>query len=144
MSTLGWALLTAGGTVALIDLVLASATIGRLLPRVARDRAGAVRGPLAWLLTALIRGYQLTISPLIGPCCRFHPTCSHYGIEAIETHGALRGSWLTVKRIARCQPWGTSGLDFEPQRMRDDARWWLPWRYGLWRGSNAEPPAVSG
>jgi uncharacterized protein len=71
------------------------------------------------VLKYLIRGYQLTISPLIGPCCRFHPTCSHYGIEAIETHGALRGSWLTLKRIARCHPFHEGGFDPVPKHSHD-------------------------
>jgi putative membrane protein insertion efficiency factor len=71
------------------------------------------------VLKYLIRGYQLAISPLIGPCCRFHPTCSQYGIEAIETHGALRGSWLTVKRIARCHPFHEGGFDPVPKHSHD-------------------------
>jgi putative membrane protein insertion efficiency factor len=71
------------------------------------------------VLKYLIRGYQLTISPMIGPCCRFYPTCSHYGLEAIETHGALRGSWLTVKRIARCHPFHEGGFDPVPKHSHD-------------------------
>jgi len=66
------------------------------------------------LLKYLIRGYQLTISPMIGPCCRFYPTCSHYGMEAIEKHGALRGSWLTIRRISRCHPFHEGGFDPVP------------------------------
>jgi len=68
------------------------------------------------LLVALIRGYQVLLSPLLGGACRFEPTCSHYGIEAITTHGSIRGGWLTVKRIARCQPFGGSGFDPVPPR----------------------------
>lgn len=66
------------------------------------------------LLTTAIRFYQYTISPLTPPSCRFVPTCSQYGIEAIRKHGALKGSWLTVKRICRCHPWGGSGYDPVP------------------------------
>ena len=71
------------------------------------------------VLKYLIRGYQLTISPMIGPCCRFYPTCSHYGLEAIETHGALRGTWLAVKRISRCHPFHEGGFDPVPKHTHD-------------------------
>ena len=60
---------------------------------------------------ALIKIYQWIISPILGPKCRFTPTCSQYGIEALKKHGLFRGVWLTVKRIARCHPWGGSGYD---------------------------------
>ena len=63
---------------------------------------------------ALIRVYQLVISPLIGSKCRYTPTCSHYGIEALKKYGLLKGAWLTVKRIARCHPWGGHGYDPVP------------------------------
>lgn len=66
------------------------------------------------VLVYLIRGYQLAISPLLGPRCRFYPSCSHYAMEAIETHGAMRGTWLTVKRIARCHPLNDGGFDPVP------------------------------
>jgi putative membrane protein insertion efficiency factor len=66
------------------------------------------------VLKILIRGYQYVISPMIGPCCRFHPTCSHYAIEALERHGTLRGIWLTTKRIGRCHPWHEGGFDPVP------------------------------
>ncbi|HEY6124428.1 MAG TPA: membrane protein insertion efficiency factor YidD [Steroidobacteraceae bacterium] len=66
------------------------------------------------VLKLLIRGYQLAISPLLGPRCRFYPSCSHYAIEAIETHGATRGVWLTAKRISRCHPWHEGGFDPVP------------------------------
>jgi putative membrane protein insertion efficiency factor len=54
----------------------------------------------------LIRGYQWLLSPLLGSNCRFHPTCSEYAIEALRTHGLARGSWLALRRIGRCHPWG--------------------------------------
>jgi hypothetical protein len=66
------------------------------------------------LLIALIRFYQGALSPLLRPSCRFTPTCSQYGIEAIRKHGAIRGGWLTLKRIARCHPWGGHGHDPVP------------------------------
>ncbi|OGI37403.1 MAG: membrane protein insertion efficiency factor YidD [Candidatus Muproteobacteria bacterium RBG_16_64_10] len=68
------------------------------------------------LLSLPIRAYQLLISPLLGPSCRFHPSCSHYAIEAIETHGAGRGLWLSARRIARCHPWCEGGHDPVPPR----------------------------
>lgn len=71
---------------------------------------------MRWLLRGLIRGYQLFISPLLGPRCRFYPTCSHYALEAIETHGALHGSWLALRRVLRCHPWNPGGLDPVPPR----------------------------
>ncbi len=66
------------------------------------------------LFIAIIRFYQGALSPLLRPSCRFTPTCSQYGIEAIKKHGALRGGWLTLKRIARCHPWGGHGHDPVP------------------------------
>ena len=63
---------------------------------------------------ALIKIYQWIISPVLGPKCRFTPTCSQYGIEALKKHGVFKGIWLTVKRISRCHPWGGSGYDPVP------------------------------
>ena len=71
---------------------------------------------MRFVLKILIRAYQLVLSPLIGPCCRFYPSCSHYAIEAIESHGSLRGAWLTLKRISRCHPWHEAGFDPVPGR----------------------------
>ena len=71
------------------------------------------------VLKYLIRGYQLAISPMFGPRCRFYPSCSHYGLEAIETHGALRGTWLAVKRISRCHPFHEGGFDPVPKHTHD-------------------------
>jgi len=66
------------------------------------------------VLLALIEGYRLTLSPLIGGQCRFHPTCSRYAREAIERHGTLRGTWLALRRILRCHPWHPGGFDPVP------------------------------
>ena len=68
------------------------------------------------LLVGVIRLYQRAISPLFAPRCRFHPTCSTYAMEAIATHGAARGTWLALKRIARCHPWNPGGIDPVPER----------------------------
>lgn len=62
----------------------------------------------------LIRLYQITLSPFIGQSCRYIPTCSNYGIEAIQKYGAIKGGWLTLKRILSCNPWGGSGYDPVP------------------------------
>lgn len=70
--------------------------------------------PLARLLALPVRAYQLVLSPLLGSSCRYQPTCSAYALEALEKHGALKGSWLAARRIARCHPWGGSGVDNVP------------------------------
>ena len=69
---------------------------------------------LSSFLIGCVRLYQMTLSPIIGPCCRFEPTCSKYCIEAIRVHGPYYGSWLTVKRLLRCRPFGPSGYDPVP------------------------------
>ncbi len=66
------------------------------------------------LLMGLIRVYQLTISPLIGPTCKYYPSCSHYGLEAVRRHGALRGTVLAGWRVLRCNPWSHGGVDEVP------------------------------
>ena len=90
----------------------------------ARTSAGAAqpdRRALRWWLTRplvlLLRAYQLTLSPLLGANCRFVPSCSQYGIEALERFGVLRGGWLTVRRVLRCRPGGGSGYDPVPERV---------------------------
>lgn len=70
--------------------------------------------PLTKLLIALIRLYQITLSPWLGKGCRYTPTCSNYGIEALEKYGAFKGGWLTIKRVLSCNPWGGSGYDPVP------------------------------
>ena len=69
---------------------------------------------LATFIFSLIRFYQILISPLLPAHCRFYPTCSNYGINAVRYHGGVRGGWMTIKRICRCHPWGGSGIDFVP------------------------------
>ena len=63
----------------------------------------------------MLRVYQVTLSKWIGPCCRYYPSCSDYCVEAISCHGVLRGSWLGVKRVCRCHPWGDGGVDLVPE-----------------------------
>jgi putative membrane protein insertion efficiency factor len=72
--------------------------------------------PAQRLLIALIRLYQLALSPFIGNQCRFTPTCSQYAREAVERHGALKGSWLALRRVGRCHPWHPGGHDPVPPR----------------------------
>ena len=69
---------------------------------------------LAWILALPIKGYRLIFSPWVGRSCRFDPTCSAYALIALERHGAIKGSWLTVRRILRCHPWGSHGVDNVP------------------------------
>ena len=68
------------------------------------------------ILIGFIKLYQKVISPLTPPSCRFYPTCSHYGLEAIEKHGALKGSWLAVRRISKCHPFHKGGFDPVPRQ----------------------------
>ena len=68
----------------------------------------------SFLLIIPIKIYQIIISPLLGPSCRFTPTCSQYAVEAIQKYGPFKGSWLSLKRIIKCHPWGGSGYDPVP------------------------------
>ena len=69
---------------------------------------------MKYVLIWLLKGYRFAISPLYGQVCRYHPTCSAYALEAVQTHGALRGTWLSMRRVARCHPWAAGGLDPVP------------------------------
>ena len=68
-----------------------------------------------------VRAYQLCVSPMLPPACRHLPTCSEYAIEALQEHGALRGSWLSLRRVCRCHPLGSSGFDPVPARRGREA-----------------------
>jgi putative membrane protein insertion efficiency factor len=70
---------------------------------------------LRTILLALIRFYRKGVSPWLPPTCRFTPTCSGYGLEAVTRYGAMQGGWLTVRRLCRCHPWGGSGYDPVPE-----------------------------
>jgi putative membrane protein insertion efficiency factor len=69
---------------------------------------------LSFPFIVLIKLYQWVISPLLGPKCRFTPTCSHYALEALRKYGPFKGGWLSLRRIARCHPWGGHGVDPVP------------------------------
>jgi uncharacterized protein len=87
------------------------------LRHVARAGAGGPRTPVARRLVAAVRVYQREVSPKLPPgVCRFEPTCSHYAVEAIETHGARRGTWLAVRRLLRCRPGAARRADPVPAR----------------------------
>lgn len=69
---------------------------------------------VSWLIVMIIKLYQVTISPFFPATCRFTPTCSEFGVEAVKKHGAIKGTFLTIKRIGSCHPWGKSGYDPVP------------------------------
>jgi putative membrane protein insertion efficiency factor len=66
--------------------------------------------PLVWL----VRGYQMLVSPMLGPTCKFYPSCSAYAVQALRAHGAVRGTWLAGRRLLRCHPWSHGGVDHVP------------------------------
>jgi putative membrane protein insertion efficiency factor len=76
----------------------------------------------ARILIALLQGYRWLVSPWLGSSCRFHPSCSHYASEALATHGAWRGSWLALARVARCHPWHPGGFDPVPPLKTDRSK----------------------
>nr|WP_035830592.1 membrane protein insertion efficiency factor YidD [Kaistia adipata] len=87
----------------------------------------------------LIRLYKLMLSPFIGQNCRYLPTCSSYGEEAIRRHGLWAGGWMTLARFQRCGPFGASGYDPVPETPAPGASWYRPWRYGQWTGKHIDP-----
>lgn len=70
------------------------------------------------MLRAIVRAYRFFVSPMMAESCRFHPSCSAYAEEALQTHGALRGGWLSAKRLCRCGPWHPGGVDLVPAARR--------------------------
>jgi len=87
------------------------------------------------LLIALVRGYRLLLGPWLGGSCRFEPTCSAYAVQALQQHGAAKGSYLTLRRIARCQPWCDGGCDPVPAHV--------PGLFGGLKKSPTSPPESS-
>ena len=86
----------------------------------------------------LIQAYRHTLSPLIGWHCRHLPTCSEYADEAIGRFGLWAGGWMALARLLRCHPLGSSGLDLVPGALPRGSHWYLPWRYGRWRGTASD------
>ena len=70
--------------------------------------------PLAYIVSLPVRAYRMILSPWVGHGCRYQPTCSAYSLEALEKHGAIKGTYLTIRRIMRCHPWGGSDIDNVP------------------------------
>lgn len=85
----------------------------------------------------LVKAYRYSFAALAGFECRHLPTCSDYADEALDRHGLWAGGWMTLARLCRCHPWGTSGLDFVPAAPPPRACWFMPWRYGQWSTPNA-------
>lgn len=69
---------------------------------------------MKWLIIGVLRAYQTVISPMYGPVCRYHPSCSHYALQAVRRYGTFRGGWLAVRRVVRCNPWSFGGYDPVP------------------------------
>ena len=83
---------------------------------------GGSRNPLTWVLTGLVRGYQLIVSPWFAPRCRYYPSCSAYALGSLRAHGPITGTVLAIWRVLRCNPWSAGGVDEVPSREN------LPWR----------------
>jgi uncharacterized protein len=109
------------------------------LDRVLKTARGAPRRAARGMITV----YRYTFSPLIGMHCRHLPTCSDYADEAIARFGLWAGGWIALARLCRCHPGGTHGLDLVPRIVPANCRWYLPWRYGRWRGT-IHPEANAG
>lgn len=108
------------------------------VPPAAAPRSPAFR-PGVFLARVLIRLYRLVLSPLLPNACRYLPSCSAYGEEAIGRFGFWAGGWMTLARLLRCHPLGASGFDPVPDGAPAAARWWSPWRYGRWTGRHIDP-----
>ncbi|PTX00326.1 hypothetical protein C8N33_11032 [Pararhodobacter aggregans] len=85
-----------------------------MCPRPPPPRPRPLTSPAAWAVSLPVRAYRLLLSPWVGHGCRYQPTCSAYALEALALHGAVKGSWLTARRIASCHPWGGQGYDPVP------------------------------
>ncbi|MGH8892072.1 MAG: membrane protein insertion efficiency factor YidD [Actinomycetes bacterium] len=86
-----------------------------MTPAIARRVAAKARWAVVTILVLPIRAYQVVLSPLLGPRCRFYPSCSAYAVEALRTHGPVRGTLLAGRRLLRCHPWNPGGIDPVPR-----------------------------
>lgn len=104
---------------------------------------GLTRGP-ELAARGLIQAYRYTFSALVGAHCRHLPSCSAYADEAIGRFGLWAGGWMTLARLCRCHPFGTAGLDVVPAELPARSCWYLPWRYGRWRGTHVPRGTLPG
>jgi putative membrane protein insertion efficiency factor len=125
------------------NLFLVAFSDGKPVPTFPENALEVVRQAPRRAGSGLVRLYRHTLSGLIGYECRHLPTCSAYAEEAIGRFGLWAGAWMAFARLLRCHPFGTSGLDFVPTTPPAGARWYLPWRYGRWRGTDADPDEVT-
>jgi uncharacterized protein len=95
--------------------------------------------PFKWTAYVLIQFYRYTFSAFMGRNCRHAPSCSEFTRDAILQHGFWPGGWMGAGRIWRCGPGGTHGYDPVPESLPEQGRWYLPWRYGRWRGEKSGP-----
>jgi putative membrane protein insertion efficiency factor len=95
------------------------------------------------VLIAVMKAYRAVVSPLYGQVCKFHPTCSAYALEALEVHGAAKGSWLAMRRLVRCHPWSLGGYDPVPGSERE-SRWLARLEAEERSTSGAAVPSVRG
>jgi putative membrane protein insertion efficiency factor len=102
-----------------------------------RRTLGGVASLPRFLLVGLVIGYRRLISPLLGPRCRFYPSCSTYGLEALRVHGAVKGTALTVSRVCRCNPWNAGGVDHVPAKGA-----WTPEPYVSLESRDQVPPTA--
>jgi hypothetical protein len=103
--------------------------VHRITALIGKLTAAALRLPIVL--------YRYALKPFVGHNCRHLPTCSDYALDAIDKNGAWRGFWLTLSRLSRCHPWGTSGYDPAPD-IRAERHLWMPWRYGRWTAGQIE------
>jgi uncharacterized protein len=89
--------------------------------------------PLAFLAIAIVQIYRHSLSAFLGRQCRYQPSCSEYALDAFRLHGFWPGCFMAFARLCRCGPFGDHGFDPVPESLPAAARWWLPWRYGVWR-----------
>ena len=124
------------------NLFLVAFSDGKPVPTFPENALEVVRQAPRRAGSGLVKLYRYTLSGFVGYECRHLPTCSAYAEEAIGRFGLWPGAWMALARLLRCHPFGTSGLDFVPATPPQGARWYLPWRYGRWRGTNPEPDAA--